>query len=1031
MKRLFYLSFTSICLLFLFQSTAEAQINLNKKDRKKKPASSTSGISKGLQDLTTRYNRYFNSKLLFDDGLRNLVQNNEESFDEVLSVYPYKPGPDASTLHPNMDQIVEKTSYAVTYKPNSKWVDDCYLIMGKAYFMKGEYQTAIKSFKYINANYKTKKRKSGKISTPKSKAKKAKKSSAASKQSKASAQAKNKEKQIAAKEREKERAIKAKERAKTQKEKAKARKKKAKARKKAIKQKKKRAEANRKARKKGKPLPYPKKDPVETETAEEEEPKEEVEPAPEPVQEIVEEEEEVVEEEEEVVEEEIEEEVDIDDIKVDKTYRDGGFLKHKLAAPEANIWLARAYIEDEQYTKAKALIDKAINNRKFPKRLQGELNALAAHYHLMKGDDAEAKKSLKYAIKTTRKKKQRARYYYILGQLQEKDSNHGDAVKSYAGVIKSKPTFDMELNARIQIAKAKMQSGEYSADQAITYLKKLTKDDKYIDHKDKLNYVMGEIALANGDTEEAFAYLKDAAASSTVNQNQKALAYLRIAEMLYEDEDYLMASAYYDSTLTYLPKTYDQYEEVTDRKSLLEKLALNFAVIQREDSLLRIARMPDAKRRVYLEEIIEQLQQQAQDDSFRPLEQNTGVTQQNRGSGWYFYNAASKAMGYNDFQAQWGARKNIDNWRTERDDFSMTSPGLDSSTLADAQADQFEIDSLARAGNLTVAALESKLPLDKASKDTANERIALAHFEMGNIYGNRLDNREKAIYYFDRLLERYPKTPYSPQTHYNLYLLHKEEEPSMADQHKRVILDDYPESVYAKMLRGESSYADQQDDELEEYYTQTYVYFQNENFEEVLRRKSDVNNQFSDNYLAPKFDMLEAYVIGKTENRDAYITALNGIVNKYPDDEVKVKAEEILSYLGGKPSGDSKTPSKYKHKPNSKHYFIIAMDGFSTQISSVQNELSNLNQSDFSLDKLKVNQMLLDKDNQIVIVKDFKNAEKGMAYYNKVTASKDKLLKDLDVTYQYFVISKLNFSQFFKEKDADSYYNFFIENFEL
>lgn len=1031
MNKLLYILLTCFCLCLLLQSTADAQINLNKKDRKKKPSSSTSSISKGLQDLTTRYNRYFNSKLLFEDGLTNLVQNKEEDYEEVLSVYPYKPGPDASTLHPNMDQIVEKTSYAVTYKPNSKWVDDCYLMMGKAYFMKGEYQSAIKSFRYINANFKSKKRKSGKVATSKSSAKKKKGKSPQSKASKSSAQQKNKEKAIAAKEREKERAVKAKERAKTKKAKEKERKKKAKERKKQIKQKKKRAEANRKARKKGKPIPYPKKDTVKEELVEE---KEEVE------EEVVEEiKEEVAEETEEVQEEIVEEETeeeDIDDIKVDRNYRDGGFLKHKLAAPEANIWLARSYIEDGQYPKAKAIIDKAKNSRKFPKRLQGQLNALAAHYYLEKEDIAEAKTSLKYAIKTTRKKKQRARYYYILGQLQERDNDHGDAVKSYAGVIKSKPSFDMELNARIQIARSKMISGEYTADRAISYLKKLTKDDKYIDQKDKLYHVMGEIALASGDSEQGLAYLKQSASSSTTNDNQKALSYLSIAELLYGQEDYLMASAYYDSTLTYLPKSYEDYDDVVDRKSLLEKLALNYAVIQREDSLLRIAGMSEAKRRVFLEEVIEQLQQEAeqksQDMALQQNDPNANNNNNQSGGVWYFYNTASKAKGYNDFINQWGKRKNIDNWRTEVDDFTASTPGVDGSTLADSQADQDEIDELARLGNLTVEALEAKIPLSSAAKEASNERIALAHFEMGNIYGNRLDNREKAIYYFDRLMERYPQSPYAPQTHYNLYLLHQNQEPAVADQHKRVILDQYGNSVYAKMIRGEATEDQEQDDELEAFYTQTYAFYQKENYDEVLKRRSDANSRFNNNYLEPKFDMLEAYIIGKTKDRDSYITALNGIVTKYPDDEVKVKAEEILGYLGaGKPNEDKKSKSKYKHKPNSKHYFIIAMDGFSTQISSVQNELSNLNQSDFSLDKLKVNQMLLDKDNQIVIVKDFIDGEKAMIYYRKVAAAKDAILKDMDVTYQYFVISKLNFSQFFKEKDADSYYDFFIENYDL
>jgi hypothetical protein len=219
---------------------------------------------------------------------------------------------------------------------------------------------------------------------------------------------------------------------------------------------------------------------------------------------------------------------------------------------------------------------------------------------------------------------------------------------------------------------------------------------------------------------------------------------------------------------------------------------------------------------------------------------------------------------------------------------------------------------------------------------------------------------------------------------------------------------------------------------LEKYYNDTYALYQQDQFEEVKKRSAEVNTQFVENPLQPKFDLLNAFVTGKTENKAAYVSSLKTIVTKYPTDEVKAKAQEILTYLENSANAAAATDAaaknkKFKYEPNTKHYLIIAFDQYSKQINNATTGLSNFNSASFSSDGLKTNQMLLDPQHQIITIKEFANADKAKLYYETLLSQKDAAINVTDVSYKVFYISKTNFNQYFKDKDTAAYFEYFTD----
>ncbi|MBL0095309.1 MAG: hypothetical protein IPP46_01575 [Bacteroidetes bacterium] len=76
-----------------------------------------------------------------------------------------------------------------------------------------------------------------------------------------------------------------------------------------------------------------------------------------------------------------------------------------------------------------------------------------AQYHLIRNDIPRAMDALQMAASTSKKKDDRSRYYFILGQLYQRSDSLNKAFASYEKVLKLNPPYEMAFNARINRAR--------------------------------------------------------------------------------------------------------------------------------------------------------------------------------------------------------------------------------------------------------------------------------------------------------------------------------------------------------------------------------------------------------------------------------------------------------------------------------------------------------------------------------------------------------------------------------------------------
>jgi tetratricopeptide (TPR) repeat protein len=112
------------------------------------------------QNSFTHYNYYFNANRKMDEAELNMRRARRENYDSLIGLFPFDPNRDSSLLAADMDSIVHKASIGIQiHDPRVKWSNDLYLLLGKAYYYKGNYENAAIAFRYIIASDEEEKKK--------------------------------------------------------------------------------------------------------------------------------------------------------------------------------------------------------------------------------------------------------------------------------------------------------------------------------------------------------------------------------------------------------------------------------------------------------------------------------------------------------------------------------------------------------------------------------------------------------------------------------------------------------------------------------------------------------------------------------------------------------------------------------------------------------------------------------------------------------------------------------------------------------
>lgn len=594
------------------------------------------------------------------------------------------------------------------------------------------------------------------------------------------------------------------------------------------------------------------------------------------------------------------------------TYITKHFTEEPKRVAEAKIWLTRSYAEMGWKYDAEEVISK-MGRKNIPSSLNSEFAAAQGDLDLKNKDYESAFSQLKASLKGEKSRYQKTRTNYVLAQLAERSGNILSAHKYYQKAYRHSASFEMTFNSKIGYALTESNNHR----KALRKLERMAENDKYSDGLDKIYAAMGDICLSDSQRTRAVECYAMAIDKSVKQGPDKINALIRLADLYYEDKEYLKAQPLYADASNLMTMERDDYERVSRLSQVLGELAQQNEVVVLQDSLQRLARMGEVERNEAIANAIRQ-QQQEEKEAFDKIEkqlkemqnaENTpGLSTPGNRNAWYFYNPQTVAAGRTDFQRKWGMRKLEDNWRRKNknssgnafDDFGEDSQDLASDASQTKRKNGFDTDNMEMLSmvNTDPQYYIAQLPLTPQQVAQSDSMIADALFAMGTIYQDKIEDIPMAIKTFEELERRFPRDRRIVDSYYMLFQMASKRGDTSGELHyRRRLIEKFPESSYAQVLRN-PNYKESMlrlSAEQDSVYQVSYLAYTRNHFDTLHVNYQYMKEKFPLSPLMPKFEFLEAISQGKQGNTEKFRAGLQTIVSDYPESDVSAMAKSMLA----------------------------------------------------------------------------------------------------------------------------------------
>ena len=124
-------------------------------------------LNKGYHNMTARYNGYYNAQVLIDEALSEFRAGHREDYERIIPLDLYPNQEEATSMYGSLDDAVERCSKVIVRhsmpspeavknkkEEHCRWIDDNWLVIGQAYYVKREYEEAKEKLEYVSDTYK-------------------------------------------------------------------------------------------------------------------------------------------------------------------------------------------------------------------------------------------------------------------------------------------------------------------------------------------------------------------------------------------------------------------------------------------------------------------------------------------------------------------------------------------------------------------------------------------------------------------------------------------------------------------------------------------------------------------------------------------------------------------------------------------------------------------------------------------------------------------------------------------------------------
>ena len=737
----------------------------------------------------------------------------------------------------------------------------------------------------------------------------------------------------------------------------------------------------------------------------------------------------------------------------------------------ARAWLAKCYTElGWKYDAEDVIRNMSRDSMDF--RAVKDWDYTYANYYIRLGDYQKAIPYLRKVIKHERRSIQRAREWFLMGQIQNLVGNREEAYRAFGKVIGCHPPYELEFNARIAQTEVAASS---DSRQMISKLRRMAASDNNAEYLDQVYYAIGNIHMTRRDTTEAIRAYEKGNRLSTRNGIEKGVLLLTLGNIYWEKEQFADAQRCYGEAIGLLDKERPDYEALSNRSKILDELVPYTNTIHLQDSLLALATMPEAERNKAIDRVIDALKKKEKEERDAQLEQEAAAaanasqvaradnnrpatpTMPSAGNGqWYFYNPTAVSQGKATFQRQWGKRENIDNWQrinqtvislkgdTPEDQQDQEDP----ETAMDQERPLSPTDSIAADPHERDYYL-AQIPFTAEQQAECHTLLQEALFRAGIILKDKMDHLRLSEQYLRRLTSDYPGYEHADEAWYHLYLLYlRQGNHLQANNCISHLKAEHPESEWTILLTDpyyaeDAKFGEHIEDSL---YAATYEAFKQDRTDMVKANASLSAKRFPQGANRAKFLFIDGMSRLNDGDGDGCLELLREVVEKYPDSEVSPLAGMIIKGVqdgrrlhGGKfdigdvwtmrditLTHDSTVVDTLSTERNQQYLFLLVYEPDSVNENQLLFEMARYNFTNFLVRNFEIQ---IDEDNGLhrMIISGFLSFDEAMQYARQLYGNNQ--MKEKLASCRSLIISEANLQLIGRQFSYDEYQQFYEQEF--
>ena len=510
---------------------------------------------------------------------------------------------------------------------------------------------------------------------------------------------------------------------------------------------------------------------------------------------------------------------------------------------EGQVWLGRSLLRQKQFDQAVSLLEALIEKTgiEYPDIAGAAAYEIGRYYFFQK----DYERSLKFyllAMQSVRDGSLLALIQFQIAQCYERQGQFENAEQAYAKVSEHDPGYTLLFNATLYRVKA--IAAQQRFDEAIESLNDMLNDTKNSDYYGSVHFEIANTLMAKGDPQEAiqkYIYVDTAfARTDMAARSYFALGqYFETVELQYDS-----ARVYYNKARSEFPASVITAEAVV-KSDIFNKYDLLRKDLIRYDSLLAYT-----------------IRKKNSDDSLAA--------------------AAADSLKYKDTVAVSPQTR------------KAASPAKKNTALRDSVP---PIDS---------SGIKAQLLREQTFRqmtDSLQRSIVRTKFEFGGLFFVELVKADSALFWFHEVIEKHPKSDYSPRALYTIAEIYRSLDPKpqqVRDSLYGMIVAEFPASPYAQESRKILGLPliETEKDPAAELFEQGERLSEEKKIEQAIAAFRNVYTQYYSSPIAAK----ALYAIGwhyenSLHNTDSALAIYKRIIVQFPATQFAVKVRsKVLEY---------------------------------------------------------------------------------------------------------------------------------------